>query len=150
MKRYALTFELPAAHGGVRVARSQVRRLARMFGMPDGEIDNLVLVVSELLANGIDHGAGEPAHDVDDTDEELTMGFEIDPDGWCLRVSDRAGGDPDDVRALIGEGDELPDLEDERGRGFFLMRQMVDELTVERSADGRGLTFTARRRHGAG
>ena len=37
----------------------------------------------------------------------------------------------------------LPDLEDERGRGFFLLMQMVDELRVDRTADGSGLLFIA-------
>jgi anti-sigma regulatory factor (Ser/Thr protein kinase) len=42
---------------------------------------------------------------------------------------------------------QLPDLEDERGRGLYLMRQMVDTMEVDRSSDGRGLTFRITRRH---
>jgi anti-sigma regulatory factor (Ser/Thr protein kinase) len=39
--------------------------------------------------------------------------------------------------------DGIPDLEDERGRGFFLLVQMVDTLSVEKSRDGLGLEFEA-------
>ena len=39
----------------------------------------------------------------------------------------------------------FPDLDDERGRGFFLLAQMVDEFRVERSEDGLGLAFVARK-----
>jgi anti-sigma regulatory factor (Ser/Thr protein kinase) len=42
---------------------------------------------------------------------------------------------------------QLPDLEDERGRGLYLMRQMVDTMEVDPSADGRGLTFRITRKH---
>ena len=43
---------------------------------------------------------------------------------------------------------ELPDLEDERGRGFYLMGQMVDRIEVGRSEDGHGLRITATRDYG--
>ena len=42
----------------------------------------------------------------------------------------------------------IPDLEDERGRGFFLLAQMVDELDVMISVDGLGLALEARKGHG--
>ncbi len=44
----------------------------------------------------------------------------------------------------------LSDLEDERGRGFFLLAQSVDVLTVEQSPAGDGLTFRAERRYDTG
>ena len=47
----------------------------------------------------------------------------------------------------VNPGDRIPDLEDERGRGFFLLAQMVDVLAVERSDDGLGLSFRAVRRY---
>ena len=37
------------------------------------------------------------------------------------------------------------DLEDERGRGFFLLAQMVDGIDVEPSLDGKGLALEAHR-----
>ena len=61
--------------------------------------------------------------------------------GWCLAVSDQGGGDPDALRALV-EPEGLPDLEDGRGRGFFLLSTMVDRIEVDRSEDGLGLTVT--------
>jgi anti-sigma regulatory factor (Ser/Thr protein kinase) len=51
------------------------------------------------------------------------------------------------VQALLEPG-ELPDLDDDRGRGFFLLAGMLDSLTVARSEDGRGLVFRAVREHG--
>ena len=51
-------------------------------------------------------------------------------------VDDQGGGDPEDLRGFVTPSDELPDLDDERGRGFFLMAQMVDYW---RRGDAEGL-----------
>jgi anti-sigma regulatory factor (Ser/Thr protein kinase) len=58
------------------------------------------------------------------------------------------GGDPDVVREHIASGEE-PDVEGFRGRGLYLLAQMLDRLEVERSRDGRGLQFIASKRWGA-
>ena len=57
-------------------------------------------------------------------------------------VVDQGGGEPKDVAHLVSKTDP-PDLEDERGRGFFLLTGMLESLTVAKSADGRGLVFRA-------
>lgn len=146
--KYELALDLPAAHRGVRVARNVVRHFARMEGVKDGEIEQLVLIVSELLANAIDHSGHGPAmeeHELDG-DPRMKLSLVIGPRDWTLAVSDEGGGDPERVRQAI-QSAQLPDLEDERGRGMFLMRQMVDAMEVDLSADRRGLTIRIQRRH---
>ena len=149
--RHELALDLPAAHRGVKVARHVVRHFARLEGLGDRDVEQLVLIVSELLANAIDHGGGQAAL----TEQELTgdprmkLSLTIQPQGWTMAVSDEGGGDPARVRQALRDA-QAPDLEDERGRGLFLMRQMVDTMEVDRSADGRGLTFRVARRHGKG
>ncbi len=147
---YELSLNLPAVHRGVRIARNVLRHFARLWGMEARDIDGLLLVVSELLANTIDHGGGNAAMTEADLEEEVSMRleFELRHETWALRVTDQGGGDPEEIRALL-EPDGLPDLEDERGRGLFLLKEMVDSMEVERSADGLGLTLTARKSHGA-
>lgn len=147
--RRELTLDLPAAHRGVRVARHLVRRFARMEGIGDQELEPLSLVVSELLANAIDHGGGGEAMDDADVVDGARMHLRcvIGREQWEIAVTDQGGGDPEVVRQLFGSNGP-PDLEDERGRGLFLMAAMVDRIDVERSADGRGLTILATKRHG--
>ena len=65
-----------------------------------------------------------------------------------LRVEDQGGGEPAVVREMIEPEDGIPDLEDERGRGCFLLAQMVDALDVTTSLDGLGLALEARKDHG--
>lgn len=138
---------LPAAHRTVRMARNLVRRFARMDGLPPAEVDNLMLVATELLDNAVDHGGGNAAQDESEVPAGVRMGLELElsADGWTMSISDQGGGDPAELEALVNpEG--LPDLEDERGRGFFLLSTMVDEMQVAPSADGKGITVRAHKR----
>lgn len=146
--KHELALDLPAAHRSVRVARNVVRHFARLEGVKDGEIEQLVLVVSELLANAVDHGGGTAAMNENDlvNNTRMRLALEIGAQEWRLAVSDEGGGDPARVRHALRSA-QLPDLEDERGRGLYLMRQMVDTMEVDRSSDGRGLTFRITRRH---
>jgi len=147
--KHELALDLPAAHRGVRVARNVVRHFARLEGVRDNEIEQLVLIVSELLANAIDHGAGPPAmteHDLAG-DARMKLVLTLRERDWVLAVTDEGGGDALRMNAAI-QNAQLPDVDDERGRGLYLLRQMVDTLEVDQSADGRGLTFRITRRHG--
>ena len=143
----AIRLDLPAAHSEGRMARQVLRKFAEVRGMAEREIETLELVASELLGNAVDHGGGNAAMDRSDLVKRVRMRllFEVVDDVWKLQVADEGGGEPDDVKDLI-DPDGFPDLEDERGRGFFLMKEMVDTLSVEKSEDGRGLAFIAQRK----
>ena len=54
-------------------------------------------------------------------DECMYMMFVFDEGKWIVRIEDQGGGEPDEMRAVIQPADGFPDLEDERGRGFFLI-----------------------------
>lgn len=146
--KHELALDLPAAHRGVRVARHVVRHFARLEGVKDGEIEQLVFIVSELLANAVDHGAGPPAMTERELegDPRMRLTLVIGVQEWRLAVSDEGGGDPARVRQALRSA-QLPDIEDERGRGLYMMRQMVDSMEVDQSADSRGLIFRISRRH---
>ena len=146
---HTVSFDLPAAHRGVRVARNLLRRFARLQGLDPAAIDELTLVASELLANAIDHGGGNAALTEDElaSDVRMRLSFTVTPEEWVLDVTDQGGGDVEAVRAMVGL-DGVPDLEDDRGRGLFLMAQTVDHLGIEAGPDGRGLTFRVSKRRG--
>jgi anti-sigma regulatory factor (Ser/Thr protein kinase) len=62
---------------------------------------------------------------------------------WALRVDDQGGGDVGAIEGFIRPESGFPDLEDERGRGLFLLAEMVDHLEVSVSPDGKGLSLEA-------
>jgi anti-sigma regulatory factor (Ser/Thr protein kinase) len=144
---HQLRLELPAAHSASRMARQVVRQFALREGLNEDEVGTLELVTSELLSNAVDHGGGGSAMEESDLERDvrMTLFLGVDEHGWELRVSDQGGGDPAELARYI-DNDALPDLEDERGRGFFLLVQMVDELKVGISADGKGLEILAAKR----
>lgn len=146
-----LSLDLPAVHRGVSVARSLARRFARLEGLEQRDADTLLLVLSELLANAVDHGGGEAALSEETWNGHVRMraSVRLGDAGWSVTVTDQGGGDPDALRDLLAAGEE-PDLEDERGRGIYLIRRLTDELAIERSPDGRGLEIVATRRYETG
>ena len=144
-----MRLDLPAVHSAARMARRLIRPFARSSGVAGRDQDKLLLVAEELLTNAVDHGGGGAAIDEKDltTQARMSMQVIIGPKTWEVRVADQGGGDPVSVEKLLRK-DELPDLEDERGRGFFLMSQLVDSIKVEKSEDGRGPLVSAACRHG--
>jgi len=147
-KPHELRLDLPAAHSAERLARAVMRQFVQHEGVAADEVDALEFVASELLSNAVDHGGGQAAMEESDAPPNVRMQLHlrVQPDGWQMRVSDQGGGDPARVQALI-EDPDLPGPDDERGRGFFLLKSMLAELTVERSEDGQGLVFIAQKRY---
>ena len=145
-----LRLELPAAHSAARMARQLMREFALREGLAEDEVDNLLLVADELLSNAVDHGGGGAARET----TELQGGVKMElvlvlrTSGWVLDVADEGGGDPDELDALLHPAD-LPDLEDERGRGFFLISGLCQSLSVRQRKDGKGLVVTAVRLNAA-
>lgn len=140
--------DLPAAHSAIAGARKRLRTFATREGLKSHEVDTLALVASELLGNAVDHGGGLAAMDESEitNDARMHLAVEVYGGGWRCSVSDQGGGDPAEVERLIRE--HRADLGDERGRGLYLLVEMVDRVDVRRSADGKGLTISASRRHG--
>jgi anti-sigma regulatory factor (Ser/Thr protein kinase) len=145
-----LRLDLPAAHSAARMARHLVREFALREGVPHTEVESLLLIADELLSNAVDHGGGESARDEIELAEPVRMGLllVLRDDGWVLEVSDEGGGDPEVVDQLLHPGG-LPDLEDERGRGFYLISGLCQSLAVRRRDDRLGLAITAVRLYAA-
>jgi len=146
---HELRLDLPAAHSAGRMARQMLRQFADREGVPEGEIQTLEFVAGELLDNAIDHGGGGAAMDESDLERDVrvTLYFGAIDGSWIVRVGDQGGAEPQEVAHFLNPPDGIPDLEDERGRGFFLMAQMVDAMGVRKTGDGLGLEFEASKRY---
>ena len=145
-----LQLDLPAAHSASRMARQVVGKFALEHGISEDDVGTLELVTSELLSNAVDHGGGGSAMEEADVvgDVRMKLHLACGPAGWELRVADQGGGEPSEMEPFLDDSG-MPDLEDERGRGFFLLVQMVDELSVAKSEDGKGLEFVAKKSVGS-
>ncbi|MCP3918209.1 MAG: hypothetical protein GY711_21880 [bacterium] len=146
---HELRLDLPAAHSAGRMARQMIKQFALAESIPETEVTTIEFVTGELVDNAVDHGGGSAAREVSDLANNVRMVVEFGLEGtcWTVRVHDQGGGDLDEVRELIEPNDGFPDLEDERGRGFFLLAQMVDTLSVHKSEDGLGLAIEASKQY---
>jgi anti-sigma regulatory factor (Ser/Thr protein kinase) len=116
--------------------------------MDADEVHRLEFVAGELLSNAVDHGGGGKAMDAKECNGiHMHLEFQFDSEGWLLRVEDEGGGDPECLRPMIQDTGDLPDLEDERGRGFFLLLGMLTSLKVESSRTGEGIALIAEVRY---
>ncbi|MFT7678864.1 MAG: anti-sigma regulatory factor (Ser/Thr protein kinase) [Planctomycetota bacterium] len=137
--------DLPAAHSAGRMARRMVAEFAASEGIPESELATLEFVAGELIDNAVDHGGGGGAREVADLARDVRMQLWIRLEGkaWSVLVEDCGGGNLEQLRSMVSPPDGIPDLDDDRGRGFFLLGQMVDRLEVDSSRDGLGLGFCA-------
>jgi anti-sigma regulatory factor (Ser/Thr protein kinase) len=126
------TVELQAKMGNVSAARRFVR--TELEGRaPEEAVTDLMLATSELVTNAFEHGSR-----------------------WPVRLTVRSNRDEASITVVSsGEGGRLPDLDDwttaraDRisGRGLGIVREIADDIDVERS-DG-GVAITVHRRFAA-
>jgi anti-sigma regulatory factor (Ser/Thr protein kinase) len=106
--------------GEIAPVRAAVHELAERAGYAERAHD-LALAIDELIANAQEHGAAP-----------IRVVAEGDPgQGVHVEVCDAGSGF--DWAEAVREHPPLPDSR--RGRGLWIVRQLVDRVTVERNGD---------------
>jgi len=100
--------------------------LGRQYELDEELTGALQIAVIEAGTNAIQHG------NVFAEDKAVTFEFAVDPKGVVVEVEDHGSGfdpnrvqDPTDSSALLNP----------HGRGLYLMRSLVDEVTFETRPD---------------
>lgn len=88
------------------------------LALDDAERADLLLVASELCSNAVRHASGAPG--------ALALRAHVAGDAVVIEVEDDGQG----FELAARYGDELPDLEAERGRGLYVVDSLSDEVTV--------------------
>lgn len=114
----------------LRALRRRVRGALTRRGIGESDIDMVVLVLDELVSNAIEHGndyrGSEP--------KPLSARLEVERADLVLVFEDCDMPD-DEVESLataLDGGPALPDLDDERGRGLFLVVTGMQAIAVAR------------------
>ncbi|MBW3556206.1 MAG: SpoIIE family protein phosphatase [Actinobacteria bacterium] len=116
----------------VPVARHLLRDWLERVPVETPAVHDLLLTVSELCSNAVRHATGAPG--------SVALRAWAETDSILIEVSD------DGSSLLWPEHvpDELPDPESEQGRGLFLVRELVDEVT-SRLEEGRTVVRVLKR-----
>lgn len=110
-----MTFE----RGDLSTVRRYVRRQAQDVGLAADRTDDLVLAVSELAANSVDHGGGAGS-----------VRAWQEPGALVVEVADRGHiTDPD-------AGRRTPSTDQARGRGLWMVHQLADLFQVRSTPAG--------------
>ena len=103
-----------------------IEGLGRQYELTEELTGALQIAVIEAGTNAIQHG------NVFAEDKAVTFDFSVDPKGVVVEVEDHGSGfdpnrvqDPTDASALLNP----------HGRGLYLMRSLVDEVTFETRPD---------------
>lgn len=122
MSSLTASVDLPPRPSSVPTARHLLLEVLRAWDVPHDK-DDAALLVTELVANVIDHARDE---------NSLTLEFAVS-DGW-LRISVADGSSlPPVVREL--------DQEQPRGRGLLLVKAIADRWGSENHQGGKRVWF---------
>ena len=104
---------------------------ARRVGIDEDNLDWTTMAVRESVINAIVHGNHtDPAKRVF---IDFSATPESAPDAFIVRVRDQgAGFDP----AIINDCLTPENVLKSSGRGIFLIKQFMDEVSIERAAEG--------------
>lgn len=117
---------LPNEPANASDMRSFVADCLTGASIPETVADEILLAVGEVVANACRHGRRPTAPG------EVALRFEIRDSHIAIAVTDEGPGF--DVKSVMHTG--VPDLFSAGGRGFFLMRQLMDSVDVDSSSSG--------------
>jgi anti-sigma regulatory factor (Ser/Thr protein kinase) len=90
----------PADPAFAATLRAFVRGSAERLGLGEGDVEDLSLIATELLANAVESGA-----------TQVTLALDADAEGWRLRA-EGVGTFRDDPDAAVSRGDILRGIAD--------------------------------------
>lgn len=118
-----IRLKIPCREEFAAIVRLQAEAIARRVWFTEEEIYDIITAVGEVCDNAIEHGKSEMGVDVQ---------YLMSMTEFRVEVQDYGRGfDPE------GRGEEPPDLFSERGRGIFLMKNLMDRVEID-SQEGRG------------
>jgi len=131
----------PPNSESLREVRAKTRAMSAELGAAPKVQDRVALVVDELVNNAIEHGASYRKAGTDlrlhisVAGDHLAIDF-FDPEMPTSEVSELAEG-------LRASAAGMPALENERGRGLFLLSIYLEHLAAD-SAEHGGLRLSGR------
>jgi anti-sigma regulatory factor (Ser/Thr protein kinase) len=112
----------------VRPVRHIIQSLCQLAEYEDTETEEIQLVATEILNNSIEHGSDGPA-------DEISVLMRVTVAEFCFQVTDPGRGGAGFAKDALNRADTMPDIEEPRGRGLFLIHRFMDDLDVSWEPD---------------
>ncbi len=131
----AVTLTIGSRLEQLSLVHALIREITAAFDFDEKMVDEATYAIIEAGTNAIQHG------NVFAADKSVTFRFHITPTEIHARVDDHGRGfDP----SKIANPTDPSNLLDPHGRGIYLMRELMDEVTFETRSD-HGTTVTLRK-----
>lgn len=127
----AVRFIVPADAKYVSFVRKSVRCIAELMLFGAEEVDDIELAASEAAANAVVHGRPDSG--------KGTITVECWVDGNTLEVYVEDEGSGADIPNVC----ILPPMQQEHGRGYFLMSRLMDSIRM--TCTGKGLLIVMKK-----
>jgi anti-sigma regulatory factor (Ser/Thr protein kinase) len=113
-----LRFAIPSAESKVALAVETVRKAVQLLAPAEEHLFRLELALQEALLNGHFHGNQE------NSTRDIRVALAVSPKKIELQVEDDGTG------YELNEDFFMADAPEQRGRGLYLIRQLMDSVTV--------------------
>jgi serine/threonine-protein kinase RsbW len=112
-------------------------KIAKKMNLSEDQKDNLSIAVTEAVGNAIVHGNKK------DPKKYVSILFQINEDQVKVTVSDEGGGfDPDEISNPL----DPENIMKESGRGIFILKALMDEVSFNISSKGTTIQFSLKKR----
>lgn len=124
--------EIPADLSRIGQVRRFATQVMTRYRVPKRPADEILLALSELVQNAVEHGAQGRA----DATIRVRMAFTAGNIVFEVEDSFTSEAIAQDLARRLAEAGLPDDLESERGRGLFLVQAMMDRVEVLPLAQG--------------
>ncbi len=123
----------------VRPVRHFIHALCKLADYGDDESEEIQLVATEILNNSIEHGSAGP-------EDEIDVTMVVSAAEFRFEVVDPGRGGAGFAEKALAQADQMPDIEEPRGRGLFLIKRFMDHLDISWDADKGTRTIVSKTR----
>lgn len=122
----SIVFEIASEPGNERLAMAKVAEIVGA-ALPSSRLEKLKTAVAEATMNAMEHGNKY------DEDKPVSIEVDMSKTAVTVRITDQGGGKPMTNAATPDLDAKLAGEQSPRGWGLFLIKNMVDEMTVRQA-----------------
>ena len=130
------TLTIPSDLNRIREVSAFAEKGARRAGLPQDAVDDLAIAITEAVNNAIIHG------NKSDSSKSVKISLTVCPGSVSAEVRDCGNGF--DLRRVRDPRNARNRLK-EKGRGIFIIRELVDDVRFERINGGSRVVMTMTR-----